>query len=423
MSSVASGNVHAGDGSTAGGLVGSNSIDTITCTSCLVGDGALFANAAAIGDSQASGNVIVVATSVGGGLAGTGDGTFTGSSASGAVTGGDNSVLGGFIGALTFENGPGQVTDSTASGTVTSTGSNSTIGGFVGLSSGMISSSASPGIVTGTSDSYLGGFVGVNLGSIDQSSATGSVTGSGTENVGGGFAGANFGSIDSSSASGNATSGPSSAVGGFAGANAQFVNFPADSIPGSSFPVGTITNSSASGAAAGGTGSTVAPFIALNDPTTAANPPAFPSIVAGCSAPTCVFVNTGLLPSPPSPTPPTPGPLPPFSPDTGATLPLTLPGPIPPISGAPAAFSPEPLSPLAASLLVQQAQVVQSLAGAIQLAALNTAPVVNTIQGGIRLPPQQALPPAAGRQFLPPGFDRRIIDIRRPPRPASSRTR
>ncbi|MGA7489014.1 MAG: GLUG motif-containing protein, partial [Xanthobacteraceae bacterium] len=411
VSSVASGNVHAGDGSTAGGLVGSNSIDTITCTSCLVGDGAPFANTAAIGDSQASGNVIVGATSVGGGLAGTGDGTFTGSSASGAVTGGDNSVLGGFIGALTFENGPGQVTGSTASGTVTSTGSNSTIGGFVGLSSGMISSSASSGMVTGTSDSYLGGFVGVNLGSIDQSSATGSVTGSGTENVGGGFAGANFGSIDSSSASGNATSGPNSAVGGFAGANAQFVNFPADSIPGSSFPVGTITNSSASGAAGGGTGSTVAPFIALNDPTTAANPPAFPSIVAGCSAPTCVFVNTGLLPSPPSPTPPTPGPLPPFSPDTGATLPLTLPGPMPPISGAPAAFSPEPLSPLAASLLAQQAQVVQSRANTIQLAALNTAPVVNTVQGGIRLPPQQAPPPAAGQTNLPPGIDQRIIDI------------
>jgi hypothetical protein len=84
---------------------------------------------------------------------------------------------------------------------------------------------------------------------------------------------------------------------------------------------------------------------------------------------------------------------------------------MPPMSGAPAAFSPEPLSPLAASLLAQQAQVVQSLANTIQLAALNTAPVVNTIQGGIRLPPQQAPPPAAGRQFLPPGIDQRIIDI------------
>ena len=55
----------------------------------------------------------------------------------------------------------------------------------------------------------------------------------------------------------------------------------------------------------------------------------------------------------------------------------------------------------------------------VQLAALNTAPVFNTSQGGIRLPPQQAPGPAPGtadwtrgrQQFLPPGFDRRIIDI------------
>ena len=53
------------------------------------------------------------------------------------------------------------------------------------------------------------------------------------------------------------------------------------------------------------------------------------------------------------------------------------------------------------------------------MAALNTAPVVTTTQGGIRLPPQQApgpapgtgTGPAAGNPFLPPGIDRRIIDI------------
>jgi subtilisin family serine protease len=37
--------------------------------------------------------------------------------------------------------------------------------------------------------------------------------------------------------------------------------------------------------------------------------------------------------------------------------------------------------------------------------------VFSTTQGGIRLPPQQTPAPTAGRQFLPPGFDRRIIDI------------
>jgi Subtilase family len=105
-----------------------------------------------------------------------------------------------------------------------------------------------------------------------------------------------------------------------------------------------------------------------------------------------VFVRTGLLP-PPATTPELPPP-------------ARTPEPLAP-------FSPEFLEFLAA----QQTQIIQNLTGNVQLAALNTAPVVNTTQGGIRLPPQQApgpapgTGPAAGRQFLPPGFDRRIIDI------------
>jgi hypothetical protein len=271
------------------------------------------------------------------------------------------------------------------------------VGGFVGLTSGTISNSTASGPVSGTSNSYLGGFVGTNLGLIEQSTASGSVTGSGSNNVVGGFVGANFGSINGSSASGNATSGADSAVGGFAGSNAQFVNFQPGSVPGSSFPAGTITNSSASGAASGGAGSTVDPFIALNNPTSASNPPAFPSIVAGCTDATCVFVNNGLLP--PALFPPFP-PSPP-SPDSLLASLLLL--------------SPE----LRASLLAQQAQVIQNLASTVQLASLSTPPVVNTTQGGIRLPPQQApgtapgtgTGPGAGNQFLPSGINQRIIDI------------
>ncbi len=108
----------------------------------------------------------------------------------------------------------------------------------------------------------------------DAPSAT--VTGTGSGNIVGGFVGANFGRIDSSTSAGNATSRANSTVGGFAGTNAQFVNFPPDSIPPSSFPVGTITNSSATGTASGGPGSTVRPFIGINNPTSASNPPAFP---------------------------------------------------------------------------------------------------------------------------------------------------
>ncbi len=379
--SSASGNVSGGAFSTVGGLVGQNVFNL---------------GAGSITSSFASGSVTVGDSSVAGGLAGTSNGTIVASSAIGAVTGGGNSVLGGFIGALSFQNGPGEITNSSAQGAVTSTGPNSVVGGFVGLTSGTISSSTASGPVSGTSSSYLGGFVGTNLGLIEQSTASGSVTGSGGNNIVGGFVGANFGSIDGSSASGNAASGADSAVGGFAGSNAQFVNFQPGSIPGSSFPVGTITNSSASGTASGGTGSTVDPFIALNNPNSSSNLPAFPSIVAGCTDPTCVFVNTGVLPSAPFP------PFPPSPPSSDRLLASLL------------LLSPE----LRASLSAQQAQVILNLTSTLQLAALNTAPVVSTTQGGIGLPrqapgtaPGTGTGPAAGNPFLPPGIDQRIIDI------------
>ena len=264
--------------------------------------------------------------------------------------------------------------------------------------------------MTGTTESYLGGFVGVNIGTIEQSAANGSVTGLGNRDVIGGFVGANFGSIDASAATGNATGATNSAVGAFAGANATFVNFPSESVSGSSFPVGTITNSIATGAANGGTGSTVDPFIALVDPTTAVNPPAFPSTIAGCTNPTCVFVATGVLPSSPiSPvTPLTPPVLtPPLLPELLSTSPPSMP------SAPPALLllTPELLTSLAA----QQAQVIQNLTGVVQLAALSTPPVVSNIQGAIKTPAQ---PPAGassgaaagGRQILP-GLERRVVDI------------
>ena len=86
-----------------------------------------------------------------------------------------------------------------------------------------------------------------------------------------------------------------------------------------------------------------------------------------------------------------------------------------------------PLSPVLPSLsarqAAQQAQVIQNLGSTVQLTALSTAPVFDTVQGSIRLPPQQPSPPApagpqqspspapAGQQQLPSGFDRRVIDV------------
>src|SRR6516162_7578927 len=109
LSSVALGTVQAGDASIAGGLVASNSVS------------------GAITGSQASGNVTVGAASVGGGLVGANAGTITDSTASGAVTStGANSTVGALVGTNT-----GTLTNSIGSGVVTSTGANSTVTGGV----------------------------------------------------------------------------------------------------------------------------------------------------------------------------------------------------------------------------------------------------------------------------------------------------
>ena len=241
----------------------------------------------------------------------------------------------------------------------------------------------------------------MNIGTIRVLERVGSVTGTGNNDIIGGFVGANFGSIDGSTASGNATGGTNSAVGGFAGANAQFVNFPADSVPGSSFPVGTITNSSASGSASGGPGSTVDPFIARNNPTSASNPPAFPSIIAGCGDPTCVFVNTGLLPSP--------GQRPPRRPraDTRAAA-AVLAGVARVAGGAADAADHQPHQH-------PPVRRAQHRAGGQHDPRRHAAAAA----AGARLRP--GLEPDPGRnQFLPPGINQRIIDI---PPPNETRLR
>src|SRR5262245_79111 len=124
LSSVALGTVQAGDASVAGGLVASNSVS------------------GAITGSQASGNVTVGAASVGGGLVGANAGTITDSTASGAVTStGANSTVGALVGTNT-----GTITNSTGSGVVTSPGANSTVSGLVEGTGGVGSASNPPAI-------------------------------------------------------------------------------------------------------------------------------------------------------------------------------------------------------------------------------------------------------------------------------------
>jgi subtilisin family serine protease len=288
-------------------------------------------------------------------LAGTNAGTISNVSASGAVSStGANSTVGGLVGA-----NAGSITDSTASVAVSSTGANSTVGGLAGVSTGTIADATASGAVTSTgADSTVGGLVGVSTGIITDSTASGAVTSTGANSTVGGLVGANAGTIADSTASGAVTStGANSTVGALVGTN-----------------TGTITNSTGSGVVTStGANSTVTGGVV-------SNLPAIPSNIAGCSDPLCGFINTAILPPSTATFPP-------------AAFFESLPGPV---------------------------QVINNLVGIgpSQLAALNAAApaVFNTVQGGIRLPPQQQPPGPAGpqqgqQQQLPTGFDRRVIDI------------
>ena len=233
--------MQAGDGSTAGGLVASNSINNFNCAGCMLGDGSPYFNTAAIFNSHAFGDVTVGATSVAGGFVGAGDGLIAGSTAFGNVPGGGNSVLGGFIGALSFENGAGVILASGAAGSVTSTGPNSIVGGFAGLTGGTIFARFSSGAghrhqrelsrrLRRSEPRHDRGHRSRRRRDLSPAPAIATSSAALSAPI-------SAASIPPPSA-GNATGAANSAVGGFAGANATFVNFPAGSVPGSSFPVG-----------------------------------------------------------------------------------------------------------------------------------------------------------------------------------------
>ena len=189
--------------------------------------------------------VSVGSNGIGGGLVGSNSGTITNAFATGDVTGGANSTVGGLVGAnerhhrgyrplrvrspapaltapsaVWSEPTSGTITDSTASGAVTSSGANSTVGGLVGANEGTITDSTASGAVTSSgASSTVGGFVGANAGTITDSTASGAVTSSGANSTVGGFAGASTGTITNSTASGVVTStGANSTVGDFVGA-------------------------------------------------------------------------------------------------------------------------------------------------------------------------------------------------------------
>jgi filamentous hemagglutinin family protein len=151
----ATGIVQVGSGSTAGGLVGQN-LGSISNSSASVdvgspnvanleAGGLVGNNSATILSSVALGNVQAGDAGIAGGLVASNSvsGAIAGSQASGNVTVGAASVAGGLVGA-----NAGTITDSTASGAVTSTGANSTVGALVGTNTGTITNSTGSGVVT-----------------------------------------------------------------------------------------------------------------------------------------------------------------------------------------------------------------------------------------------------------------------------------
>jgi hypothetical protein len=338
-SSFATGQVEGGTGSTVGGLAALN-LGTIAGATAPA-----LTQPCVAGQTCATGAVNVGSNGIGGGLVGSNSGTITNAFATGDITGaaGTNgfTTLGG-LAAVNLS----LISNSFASGDAGSPNvANLQTGGLVGSNSGTILSSIALGNVQTGDASIAGGLVASNsvTGSITGAHASGNVTVA-AASVAGGLVGTSAGAITDSTASGAVSStGANSTVGALVGTS-----------------TGTIINSIGLGVVTGG----VPP---------APNLPPIPPIIPGCSDPLCGLPN--ILP---------PG---------TATLPAGLLNILPPATAT------LPGAAFFASL-PGPTQVINNLVGIgpSQLAALNPAapPSFETLQGGIRLPPQQAALPAQG---------------------------
>ena len=278
------------------------------------------------------------------------------------------------------------VVGQTCASVAVSVGSNGIGGGLAGSNSGTITNAFATGDVTGAAGTSgfttLGGLAGVNLGSVSNSFASGDVGSPNVANLqAGGLVGDNSGTILSSTALGNVQTGDTSIAGGLVAVNSVG---------------GAITSSQASGNVTVGTGSVAGSLVGANNGTISGDSTASGTVTGtGGGSGTGGGTGSGTASNPPSLSPSTL--LPPFSPELASLL-----------------------AQQAEQLAAQQTQQTLNLTSTLQLAALKYPHgVFTTTQGGIRLPPQQApgpasgtgTGPATGNQFLPPGIDRRIIDI------------
>jgi filamentous hemagglutinin family protein len=215
----------------AGGLVGQNNPGgTITGSSANV--------TVTVGDAQDSNNL-----NFAGGLVASNIGSITNSSATGNVSGGAFSYVGGLVGQNGLfcdcsPSGPGTIASSFATGSV-SVGNNGIAGGLLATNNGgsptssSVTQSYATGAVSGSGNVQLGGFVGANDtgATIDSSHASGNVSGtnlvagsgSGDVATAAGFAGKNSGTITNAFATGNVSASGGTfgdfVAGGFVGVN------------------------------------------------------------------------------------------------------------------------------------------------------------------------------------------------------------
>ena len=203
--SSSTGTVSGGLASYVGGLVGDNpgSVTNSFHTTGAVSGNSALAIGGLVGWNDVGGTI--TATSPGA--------TYV----TAAVTNSGSGFVGGFAG-INF----GSITKSYATGNVSNTGGADAayLGGFVGFNAGIINQTYAKGSVTGGDGSILGGFVAVNFGVTDslpgfisQSYALGPVTGSNNV-VAAAFAALNLGTLDQTYAVGLVTGGSNSTLGG-----------------------------------------------------------------------------------------------------------------------------------------------------------------------------------------------------------------
>ncbi|MBK5959755.1 hypothetical protein CCR97_16315, partial [Rhodoplanes elegans] len=211
----------------AGTIYGSTATGNVSAGANSIVGGLVGENYGAVVSSSAVGSAIGGADSSVGGLIGENFGLLAFSTASGGVSGGTGSDVGGAVG---LNHTDGVLYRVSASGTAATTGTGGTAGGLVGFNdAGAVLQSFSSGAVSGDSGTAIGGLIGANVPNyydggaiVYQSYATGAVTGTGTA-IAGGLIGVNAGYVEQTYATGAVTTGSGGIAGGLIGANSALV--------------------------------------------------------------------------------------------------------------------------------------------------------------------------------------------------------